>query len=293
MSFPSANDLYHTAQDLIRMGQPVFPCYAVDTGGHKAKQPIGSFVPNGVLDATLDRERVKRWLKRKPDMALGIATGVVWDVLDVDLPKNDEDEREDGRKHMHRLTELGLLNGCQRVVRTPSGGFHLYFKSAPGLTNKAAGATMGLDVRAAGGYVLASPSYIETEFYSGAYVDEGETEGATDEPLWWDMIVGCLAPRNDSGKPIELLPSDRWASIGALREWLSHARVSERNHSLFWTVCRCIENGIDPHEMVEAATLTGLGEEEILKTVEQAMIRAGLTEGELKTEAEVMFDLSS
>jgi hypothetical protein len=284
---PTPNDLYRTTQDLIRSGQPVFPCRSgLDGKPEKAKAPM---TKNGLHDATSDLSQVKRWWKQHGTAAIGIPTGIVWDVLDVDT-KGDTD----GRVHLPELNRLGLLNGCKRVVRTPSGGWHLYFKAAPGLTNKAS-ASLGLDVRSKGGYVLAAPSYIEAvdstdTAYAGSYEDMGETVGSNDSPLLWDLIVASLAPVDtDTKKPIPLLPSERRASVASLREWMSIRQSGERNNALHWAVCRCIDNGIDPHEMVEPALLAGLAEDEILLTVSSALRRAGLTVDDLETEGEALF----
>lgn len=280
-SRPSPNDLYRAAQRLVKAGQPVFPCKST---GEKAKAPL---TQNGLNDGTLNLTQVKAWWKRNGDASIGIPTGIIWDVLDVDIKDN-----ADGRVHLPYLTRLGLLNGCKRVVKTPSGGWHLYFTATPGMTNKARGASLGLDVRGKGGYVLAPPSYIETPSYAGSYVDVGETTGSTDDPLHWDLIVAALAPfgvDKDSKQPVNLLPSDRQASVAALREWVSTLQSGERNNGLFWAISRCIENGIDPHELVEPAILTGLSEEEILFSIDAALKRAGLKADELMTEAEVLF----
>jgi len=239
---------------------------------------------NGLHDATLDLEQVKRWWKSHGDAALGIPTGIVWDVLDVDVKRE-----EDGRVHLPYLTRLGLLNGCKHVVRTPSGGWHLYFRAAAGLTNTA-NAYLGLDVRGKGGYVLAAPSYIDTGEYAGAYEDIGPTENSTDDPLLFDLIVSAIRPvDSNSKKPIELLGYERQSSLAALRGWLSERVAGERNNSLHWAVCRCIDNGIDPHELVEVALLIGLTEDEVSKTVDSALRRAGVTADELDTEAEALF----
>lgn len=278
MSAPSANDLYRGAQILVREGQPVFPC---KSKGGKAKAPL---TKNGLHDASTDPAQIKQWWRSHRNAAVGIPTGVVWDVLDVDTKGGT-----DGRVHLPYLHMLGLLDGCKRVVRTPSGGWHLYFKAAPGLTNKAS-AQLGLDVRSKGGYVLAPPSFLETDDYSGAYEDHGLTTGSTDDPLLWDLIVSSLAPVDASTKkPIPLLPSERHASIAALREWVSIRQSGERNNAFHWAVCRCIENGIDPNELVEAALLTGLDEDEVMLTVNSALRRAGVTVGDLHTEAEALF----
>lgn len=280
-SQPTANDLYREAQLLIRSGQPVFPCKSV---GDKAKAPL---TKNGVKDATLDIAQVRAWWKRNRNASIGIPTGIVWDVLDVDVKDN-----ADGRVHLPYLTHLGLLNGCKRVIKTPSGGWHLYFPSSRVLGNKGKAASLGLDVRGVGGYVLAPPSYIETTGYSGSYLDMGETVGSTDEPLRWDLIVSALAPfgvDKDTKQPVNLLPSDRQASVAALREWVSVLQSGERNNGLFWAISRCIENGIDPNELVEPALLTGLSEDEIMLSINSALVRAGLKAEDLMTEVEAMF----
>lgn len=278
MSAPTANELYRAAQRLLHLGQPIFPC---KSEGEKAKAPL---TQHGLHDATMSRDKVKAWIKTNPKIALGIPTGIVWDVLDVDVKRD-----QDGRHHLPMLNELGLLNGCKFVVRTPSGGWHLYFKAAPGLTNTAR-AALGLDVRARGGYVLAPPSYLKTPDYSGAYELVGDTAGANDDPLLWDLIVNTLAPVDaDTKKPIELLGFERRASLGSLRGWLSERVAGERNNALHWATCRCIENGIDPHELLEVALHIGLSEEEARLTINSAIRRAGVSVSELDSEAEAMF----
>lgn len=278
---PTANDLYRETQRLVKAGQPVFPC---KSNGEKAKAPL---TKNGLNDAVLDLSIIKTWWKRHRTASIGMPTGIVWDVLDVDIKENT-----DGRVHLPYLTKLGLLNGCKRVVKTPSGGWHLYFRATPGLTNKARGASLGLDVRGKGGYVLVPPSYIETDEYAGAYVDMGETIGSTDDPLNWDLIVSALAPfgvDKETKQPVNLLPSDRQASIAALREWVSVLQSGERNNGLFWAISRCIDNGIDPNELVEPALLTGLTEDEVTLSIDSALKRAGLKADELMTEVEALF----
>jgi hypothetical protein len=289
VSAPSANDLYKAAQVLIRQGQPVFPCRTqaetLSNGKvRKAKTPV--LVRNGLKDATLDKAQVKRWIKQRgDDLALGIPTGIVYDVLDVDTKGE-----YDGRVHLPRLAKLGLLNGCQKIVKTPSNGWHLYFKSSPGVTNKA-NATLGLDARGLGGYVLAPPSWINDEESSiGAYVQHDDPRNNTDEPLMWDLIVRTLSPVNTiTKKPIDLLGYEKQASVKFLRGWLSERHHGERNNALHWAVCRCIENGIDPNELFEVAVLTGLEEEEINLTINSALKRAGVAASDLYTEAEAMF----
>lgn len=284
MSAPSDVEMYHAAVRLAKAGQPVFPCRPA---GAKAKAPLTT---SGLKDASLDPKQIRAWWSKHRGAAIGIPTGVKWDVLDVDTKGE-----VDGRMYLPGLQKVGLLNGCQFVVRTPSGGWHLYFNTATGLTNKAS-AAMGLDVRSLGGYVLAPPSYLtdaeaaDGTVYSGAYEDIGATTGGTNDPLWWDLIASAIRPVNrESKKPVSLLPSERRASVAALREWVSILQPGERNNGLHWAVCRCIENGIDPHELVEPAIVAGLAEDEILLTIGSALRRAGVSADELETEVEALF----
>lgn len=288
MTPPTTQDLYRAARRLVQQGQPVFPCRSVyENEKRKAKAPL---VTRGLHAASDDIDQIKQWWRRHRNASIGIPTGILYDVLDVDVKRN-----EDGRIHLPRLHHLGLLNGCKRVVRTPSGGWHLYFKAASVLNTNKANSSLGLDVRAAGGYVLAPGSYIDMTKdpdggYSGYYEDIGETTGSTDEPLLWDLILSSLAPVDTTThQPIALLPSERRSSIAALREWVSNLNPGERNNGLHWAVCRCLDNGIDPHELVEPALLAGLTESEVLLTVTSAIRRAGLTTAELDSEAEAMF----
>lgn len=287
MTAPSANDLYRAARKMADTGQPVFPVRSVYVDEtKKAKVPLGKWRDI----ASTDPDQIKRWWRKHRDASIGIPTGIVWDVLDVDTKRD-----EDGRVHLPTLTELGLLNGCKFVVRTPSGGWHLYFKATTGLTNKA-NATLGLDVRSLGGYVLAPGSYIDATLdpdagYKGPYEHMGETVDSTDDPLWWDLIVQSIMPVNTRTKePVVLLDYERRASVASLRGWLSERVQGERNNALHWAVCRCIENGIDPHELVEVTTtILDLPEEEVLKTIGSALRRAGVVAEDLDSEADALF----
>jgi hypothetical protein len=280
------SDLGRAAMRIAKSGQPVFPCWPE---GPKVKRPM---TKNGWKDATTDRAQIKKWWTRQPGAAIGIPTGVLWDVLDVDVKPN-----LDGRVHLVRLTNLGLLRGCQRVVKTPSGGFHLYFPVNPMLKNKARGGTLGLDVRATGGYVIVPPSYYnDTEKgHEGNYVDLGEPVGFTDEVLQWDLIVNELSPKVEgTNTEIDLPGYEQSKSIAGLKHFVSNIKEGERNNGLFWAVNRCIENGFDPHELMDAASLSGLPEEEVLQTINSALTRSGkrveeLTAVEPTEDLEAMF----
>ena len=113
-----------------------------------------------------------------------------------------------------------MLDGCKKIVKTPSGGWHLYFTPDPNLTNRT-NVSIGMDLRAAGGYVLAPPSFLETDDYSAAYKDYGEPTGGSDDPILWDEIVNAIAPTHRQTKePVALLDVERRHSVAHLRAWL-------------------------------------------------------------------------
>lgn len=278
MSAPTNRELYRAARLLARDGQPVFP---VRASGERAKRP---FTKNGLLDASDDPDQIKEWWTRHKGAAIGITTGVQYDVLDVDTKGE-----VDGRQHLPFLNRVGLLDGCKKVVRTPSGGWHLYFTPDPALTNRTK-VDIGMDVRAAGGYVLAAPSHLVTDEYEGSYEDHGAPEHSTDEPLLWDQIVNALAPQNtQTKKPVTLLAMERQHSVAHLRGWLLERRFGERNNSLHWAVWRCIDNGIDPYELADVASEIGLEDDEINLTINSALKKAGVTVDELESEVDAMF----
>lgn len=281
MSRPSANSLYKACQKLVKQGQPVFPCHS---SGDRTKAPM---TRHGVHDASLDIRIVKQWWRSHGDAAIGIPTGIVWDVLDVDVKAGS-----DGRQYLPRLLKHGWLNGCKKLVRTPSGGWHLYFLSSPSTENtNHSRSDLGLDARGKGGYVIAPPSYIDNGSSSvGSYEWWEDPEESSDEPLMWEGIINTIAPVSEVTKQLIPLPSlERQASVTGLRAWLFDREVGERNNALHWAVRRCLDGGIDPHELEEVALHIGLTEHEVTATIEGAIRRTGASPNELLTEAESRF----
>lgn len=121
-------------------GQPVFPC---QVGG---KAPL---TPHGFADASTDPDRIRAWWGAVPGANIGLRTGVLFDVVDIDAPLG-----------LIRFYERHMDPGDSPPVRaislTPHGR-HLYFDADPTQRNRA-GLLPGVDVRATGGYVIAPPS---------------------------------------------------------------------------------------------------------------------------------------
>lgn len=146
--------LLESAMRYAEWGWPVFPL------GRMSKKPAISKHDggNGVLDATTDVDRIKRYWQKHPDHNIGIATGFAFDVLDVDTPKEPGDP--DGRDMLPKILESDKIPDAHGVVITASGGLHYYLEPA-GIGNRA-GIVPGIDIRGKGGYVVAPPSRLMT-----------------------------------------------------------------------------------------------------------------------------------
>jgi Bifunctional DNA primase/polymerase, N-terminal len=111
-----------------------------------AKHPL---VRHGVKQATTDPQVIGRWWRRWPQANLGLATGVVFDALDVDSPA--------GLAALHQLARTADLRLPGPLVATGGGGWHVWFR-ATGLGNRPPRDLAQVDWRGRGGCVLAPPS---------------------------------------------------------------------------------------------------------------------------------------
>jgi hypothetical protein len=143
-------------------------------GLHVFPLSAGSKIPrrgsHGLDDATSGMRQVAQWWHADPTANIGIATGHVVDVLDID---GEAGELSLARfiaaaepEHVDVTTATSkLLRDVVGIVSTPRpGGRHFYFP-ARGMTN---GAKLwdGVDVRGLGGYVVAPPSVTDVGSYS-------------------------------------------------------------------------------------------------------------------------------
>ena len=130
----------------MRLASPWYHCRPLQPG---RKLPFpGS---RGCKDATTDAEMIKRWWAAAPSANIGIATGHVVDVIDIDGP--------DGIRAWLSLDAWPPILGS---VNTPRlGGTH-YYLAKTGRGN-GAGRMPGIDYRGMGGYVLAPPSHLDEQ----------------------------------------------------------------------------------------------------------------------------------
>jgi hypothetical protein len=111
-------------------------------------------IKRGLDDATTDHRQIDRWWGRNPERNIGVATGRPGpDVLDVDIS-----DGKPGHATLTTAIRAGLVPPPVATVRTRSGGSHLYYVG----TDQRSGVMEkhGLDMRAAGGYVVAPPSSV-------------------------------------------------------------------------------------------------------------------------------------
>jgi hypothetical protein len=106
--------------------------------------------PHGFKDATTDLDRIRRFWDAAPLHNIGVPTGHLFDVIDIDLPH--------GPKQWGLLRNQPGARDIHGIVRTASGGLHIYIEPT-GMGNKA-GIRPGIDYRGQGGYVVAPPSWL-------------------------------------------------------------------------------------------------------------------------------------
>jgi len=231
-------------------GWPVFPCRP------DAKIPA---TKHGCKDATTNPATIRGWWQQTA-YNVAIATGAPGpDVLDVDVHATGS-----GWEAYHRLKTAGMIAGGLRMVRTRSGGLHVYFA---GTTQRNGSLPRAhLDFRAAGGYVLAPPSTVEGAPYELLFSGVGQRQ-----MFDWDAAVEVLAPaaaRRSGGGG---------TGTAGLVAFVSRLEEGERNRGLFWAACRAVdEDHVETlDDLVAAAIGTGLSKTEAARTVASAVRRAG------------------
>ena len=143
--------LFAAALWFAENGLPIFPLQPL------SKIPMkGS---RGCHDATTDTDRVRAWWAATPDANIGLATGHLVDVVDIDGPLGQASRVEHWDDTFARID----VDSLAKVLTPRRAGMHIYLP-ATGLKNNA-GIAPGIDVRGIGGYVVAPPSRTEVGAY--------------------------------------------------------------------------------------------------------------------------------
>ncbi len=240
-------------------GVPVFPC------APGQKRPL---TVHGFRDATTDAAQVATWWGRHPEANIGIATGAVIEVLDVDVHATGS-----GYPILRTLQREGLIGGWGQAVRSPSGGLHLYYPTDP---DQARGSwsrgRAHVDFRGTGGYIIAPPSTITTG--DGARYYETIAHGRNPRPVDADTIRELLTLQPEH-PPRRLDPfAVRERPVEQLAAWVAALPEGNRNAGLFWAACRLAEAGLPEPDTLgvlePAASAAGLEAREIAATIRSA-----------------------
>jgi hypothetical protein len=242
-----ASAMWHTRH----FGWAIFPTQ-VDG---KRPVPVHSF-----KDAVTNEVRLGEWWHGRafnPAASTGWPSGP--DVLDVDV-------RPDGNgwAALNQLKEAGLLSGAHRMVRTPSGGLHVYFAG----TTQRCGSLKGLfiDFKAGGGYILLPPGHVGGQPYE--VVDDRPLTGVT---FNWQAAKQLLCPP----RPLPMRAGSYRHGPGSARHlvsWLEGEIEGNRNSGLFWACCRALEAGDEEvvSGLTDVALSAGLPEAEVNRTIGSA-----------------------
>lgn len=248
---PEAADL------LARHGVPVFPC------APEGKQPI---TRHGFHDATTDPAQVEAWWRRFPAANIGMPTGRASGVSVVDVDVHGAN----GYEAIRRARQAGLVSGWEAMVRSPTGGLHIYYPAADGEQPSWQAGNAGVDFRGDRGYIIIPPSRRpidgETVLYRPTSFAPAE-ERALDAQRLREFLTPPrprrpVAPNRDGAAP----DASRMAS------WLG-TQSTDRNVKLFWAACRLAEGNVPETEALDAfesAEQPDFGEREITRTVQSA-----------------------
>ena len=225
---------------------PVFPCRPDNPRcphADKCRVCKSPLTEHGFHDATTDGAVIRAWWERWPDANPAIATGTTGpDVLDVDVKPEGN-----GFSALNQLKRAGILAGAAALVRTRSGGLHIYFAG----TDQGCHALRRhhLDFKARGGYVLAPPSAVHGKPYE--LLDRRPGTAALD----WPRVIAVLDPPRSSPRSSPRA-SPRWSPPGELPPSVRRALEApapDRSAALHRLVGTCVRAGLDEPVIHEIA----------------------------------------
>lgn len=206
-----------TAQSLAASGFMVFPC--------EGKKPV---IKAWNKQATTNPAKVSSWWTQWPNANVGIHC-INMIVVDVDVKNGG-----------------AIPEWCTKTftVKTPSGGWHLYYAYGGGVPNSAGKVAQGVDIRSRNGYVIGpgSPGY--------EIVTTMRPEPAPPELI---DASGVLRDVVDNDGAFE---DDQDAAVGAASRMLEHQLVATEGQGgdahTFAMVCKVRDMGVDQEHALDA-----------------------------------------
>jgi hypothetical protein len=233
-----------------------------------AKHPL---VRHGVREATTDPAVIGRWWHRWPHANLGLATGVVFDALDVDGPA--------GLAALRQLARTASLRLSGPLVATGGGGWHHWFRPT-GLGNRPPRGLDHVDWRGRGGCVLAPPSH-HASGRRYRWLRGPDQAPLPEVPAALRALLEPTPPPDPGGAPTRQVPVGHPYGRRVLADELARLRQAPprtRNHTLntcAFKVYRYVAGGVlDTEEVTAAFTQTalaiGLDPAEVRRTLASA-----------------------
>ena len=283
------SQLSEAAEAYARQGIPVLPCHwpakpTVDgrlpscSCGRAAscdrpgKHPL---TRNGLHAATTNLDVVRGWWERWPQANIGLATGVIFDALDID-----------GRQGVDALRALGVgqhYGSLTPIARTGRGWHYLL---APTGEGNRIGLLEGVDWRGKGGYIIAPPSR-HPSGHTYRWIRPFETVELARPPA---TLIELLThqPQRSQQQPTRTADVAQpgpygQAVLAAELSRLQQAAEGSRNATLNRAAFRCYQLAaaglLDPDQVTarfaDTAYAIGLGQAETRRTLASAR-RAGL-----------------
>lgn len=257
------------AHHYVKHGLPVFPC-GID------KRPL---VQGGFKAASKDPDQISKWWTTYLGAMIGIPTGQASGLVVIDV---DVKNGVDGFESLKQLESLPKT----LMVKTPSGGAHLYFNHDPDrpLRNSISQLGPGLDVRGDGGYIIAAGSVGS----SGSYEVTCDLPVA-DCPTWIsDFLQAKKAHSAPAANPDPSPANDRYVQaaihgeIGRLATAPKGQRNDALNRAAFSLGTLVGQGGLTEQEahrtLISGAAACGLLADDEESAV-QATIKSGLGAG--------------
>lgn len=265
--------LAQAAIEAAERGWAVFPCRRGD------KRPA---VDRWEERATANAAHVgAAWQGRYRGSNIGVACGPSGLVgLDLDSAAHGDMPGDwqklgvtDGRGVLACLAEWAGQSVPETfTVRTPSGGWHLYFRAPERSTVRNSAGALGplVDARGRGGYLVGPGSIVRGGEYS--VVRGGHAEAL---PAWLARLLTPETPRQPGAAVRDARPvAAAEARLRGLVEHVASGAPGDRNGRLYWAACRGAE--LVAEGQVDASTLT--------QQLVAAALAAGLRGGQIEAE---------
>lgn len=257
-----SSDPADAARQLAGAGVPVFACVP---GG---KRPLPA--SRGFLDATDNSAAIESWWRLMPTANLAIPTGRASGLVVVDVDVHGVN----GFDALRHARDAGLVPRPLMVVRTPSGGMHLYYPARQNVEQRSwQAAKAGIDFRGDGGYIIAPPSRVRVDGVLRAY-EVAELHADASASVDAARLRSFLDPRPPERARAFRPTLFHADAVDRIVSWVGTLMEGERNRGLFWAACRLVEQGLAPADALDVlrspAGAVGLSEREVVTTVRSA-----------------------